>query len=32
MTRKLWYLHNNFKASIKQWISTKKVHRVIEFN
>ena len=24
--------HKNFKTSIKSWINTKKVHRVIQFN
>ena len=30
--KKISYLHNKFKATIKSWISFEKVHRVIKFN
>ena len=30
--RKLWCSYKIYKTSIKSWINTKKVHRVIQFN
>ena len=28
----LWCIYNNFKTSIKSWINTKKMHKVIKLN
>ena len=32
MTKKTIFAHKSFKTSIKAWINSKKLHRVIQFN